>query len=84
MDTRYCAPLTALKRHIGMPWSFVLEFHGWWHVLTAVGAYLFMAMVESLTREEVDFSGLPSMSMFGYSNPRAIDHTLLQKSVKAL
>jgi dihydroceramidase len=33
---------------MGMPWGFLLEFHGWWHVLTAIGAYVFMVMVDSL------------------------------------
>jgi dihydroceramidase len=42
-----------------MPWSFVLEFHGWWHILTAVGAYVFMVMVDSLTQDVVDLSGGP-------------------------
>lgn len=53
IDFRYCAQLTQLKRAVGMPWSFVFEFHGWWHILTAVGAYSFMALVESLTEEKV-------------------------------
>ena len=42
-----------------MPWSFVLEFHGWWHILTAIGAYVFMVMVDSLTQDVVDLSGGP-------------------------
>lgn len=36
-----------------------MEFHGWWHILTAVGAYVFMAMVDSLTQAIVDLSGEP-------------------------
>lgn len=24
---------------MGMPWGFLLEGHGWWHLLTGVGAY---------------------------------------------
>jgi len=23
-----------------MPWSFLLELHGWWHVFTGAGAYI--------------------------------------------
>lgn len=45
-----------MKRAVGMPWSFVFEFHGWWHILTAVGAHVFMIMVDKLTREDVKFS----------------------------
>ncbi|GAB7322516.1 hypothetical protein MBLNU13_g03443t2 [Cladosporium sp. NU13] len=59
LDFIYCAQLTSLKRAIGMPWSFVLEFHGWWHILTAIGAYVFMVMVDSLTQDVVDLSGGP-------------------------
>lgn len=44
---------------MGMPWSFVLEFHGWWHFFTAVGAYVFMVMVDSLTQDVVELSGGP-------------------------
>ena len=35
-----------------MPWSFVFELHGWWHVFTGLGAYIFIALVEYLTSEE--------------------------------
>lgn len=59
LDFIYCSELTAWKRAMGMPWSFVLEFHGWWHFFTAVGAYVFMVMVDSLTQDIVDLSGGP-------------------------
>jgi hypothetical protein len=59
LDFIYCAQLTKWKRAIGMPWSFVLEFHGWWHIFTAIGAYIFMVMVDSLTQDVVDLSGGP-------------------------
>lgn len=61
IDFRYCGELTQLKRAIGMPWSFVFEFHGWWHILTAVGAFTFMSLVGSLTQEDV----VVSISPFG-------------------
>ena len=51
LDFIYCSELTALKRSWGLPWGFLLEFHGWWHVLTATGAFIFMFMVENLTRD---------------------------------
>lgn len=25
---------------MGMPWAFILELHGWWHILTGIGAYI--------------------------------------------
>ncbi|TVY31659.1 Alkaline ceramidase [Lachnellula subtilissima] len=52
IDTMACAHLTAIKRSIGMPWSFALELHGWWHLFTGLGAYIFIALVEYLTSEE--------------------------------
>lgn len=52
LDFRYCSELTSYKRQMGMPWSFLLEFHGYWHILTSIGAYTFMAMVEDLTYQD--------------------------------
>ncbi|APA11615.1 hypothetical protein sscle_08g063850 [Sclerotinia sclerotiorum 1980 UF-70] len=52
IDNTFCASLTQTKRSIGIPWSFVLELHGWWHVLTGIGAYIFIALVEYLTSSE--------------------------------
>ena len=37
-----------------MPWGIILELHGWWHVLTAMSAYPFMAMIEFLTSSSID------------------------------
>jgi dihydroceramidase len=59
LDGIFCPQLTAMKRAIGMPWSFLLEFHGWWHFFTAVGAYVFMVMVNNLTRGTIELSGGP-------------------------
>jgi len=59
IDHIYCPQLTALKHQMGMPWSFVLEFHGWWHFFTAIGAYVFMVMVDCLTKEQVELVGGP-------------------------
>ena len=52
VDNAICSSLTHVKREIGMPWSFVLELHGWWHIFTGVGAYIFIALVEYLTSED--------------------------------
>jgi dihydroceramidase len=40
LDNALCGSLTQTKRALGMPWSFVLELHGWWHIFTGVGAYI--------------------------------------------
>ncbi|KAL1638103.1 hypothetical protein SLS58_008940 [Diplodia intermedia] len=52
VDMHLCDPLRGVRRAVGLPAGLLLELHGWWHVLTAVGAYVFMALVEVLTTEE--------------------------------
>ncbi|KEQ58682.1 alkaline phytoceramidase [Aureobasidium melanogenum CBS 110374] len=56
LDFISCPQLTALKRKVGIPWGFLFELHGWWHILTAIGAHTFMIMVDGLTSDEVEFS----------------------------
>lgn len=48
----FCAQLTSFKRRLGLPWGILFELHGWWHILTAISSYTFMAMVEFLTCPE--------------------------------
>lgn len=41
-----------------MPWSFILELHGWWHILTGIGAYickLFIVYIRSFAFFFEDF-----------------------------
>ncbi|KAK4039792.1 ceramidase-domain-containing protein [Parachaetomium inaequale] len=40
MDNIFCRHLTATKKQILLPWSVVLEGHGWWHILTGLGMLL--------------------------------------------
>ncbi|KAF2827145.1 alkaline phytoceramidase [Ophiobolus disseminans] len=53
IDLEYCAELRQLREQVGMPWSWCLELHGWWHILTAISASQFMDILREL-REEVD------------------------------
>ena len=53
IDLEFCHELRNLRERIGLPWAFLLEFHGWWHILTALGASQFMNVVREV-REEVD------------------------------
>jgi dihydroceramidase len=53
IDLEYCAELRAIRKQVGLPWAWVFEFHGWWHVLTAVGAAQFMNVAREV-REEVE------------------------------
>ncbi|KAB2576378.1 hypothetical protein BFW01_g10432 [Lasiodiplodia theobromae] len=57
VDQHLCGHLTAVKRAVGLPGGVFLELHGWWHILTAIGAYVFMALVEVLTTEEAGEKG---------------------------
>jgi dihydroceramidase len=52
IDVHFCPTLIKWKQKVGMPWAIVLELHGWWHILTAVAAYTFMAIIEFLTCAE--------------------------------
>lgn len=39
MDNIFCHHLVDARNYIKLPWSVVLEGHGWWHILTGLGAY---------------------------------------------
>jgi dihydroceramidase len=49
IDGLYCYQLRAIREKIGLPFAWLLEFHGVWHVLTAVGAGGFVRLVGELT-----------------------------------
>ncbi|KAG6040051.1 hypothetical protein E4U41_001569 [Claviceps citrina] len=51
IDLEFCAELRTVRRRVGLPWAWLLELHGWWHVLTAVGAGRFMDVVREMGRE---------------------------------
>lgn len=42
LDNAYCSTLRQWRRSVGMPWGFLLEGHGWWHLMTGVGAYCYI------------------------------------------
>jgi dihydroceramidase len=54
IDVNFCGTLTQWKHALGMPWGIVLEFHGYWHVLTGITAYNSMAIIEYLTAQTED------------------------------
>lgn len=37
MDNIFCHHLTSTKKQMLLPWSVILEGHGWWHILTGLG-----------------------------------------------
>ncbi|KAL4798154.1 ceramidase [Aspergillus venezuelensis] len=52
IDTLICDTLRQTRATIGLPWAFLLELHGWWHVFTGMGAYNFIAVVDHLASGE--------------------------------
>lgn len=52
IDFHLCSYVTAFKRSIGLPWGFLFELHGWWHICTGIGAYVGMALIEYLVTIE--------------------------------
>ena len=52
IDFHLCGYVTRFKHWVGLPWGFLFELHGWWHVLTGIGAYTGMALVEYLVSIE--------------------------------
>ncbi|RMD39876.1 hypothetical protein DV735_g5263, partial [Chaetothyriales sp. CBS 134920] len=42
LDRVYCSTFRRWRRQIGMPWGFLLEGHGWWHLMTAIGSYCYI------------------------------------------
>ncbi|TGZ79692.1 alkaline phytoceramidase [Ascodesmis nigricans] len=39
LDNIYCGRIKNWRHAVGLPWGVLAEGHGWWHLLTAVGAY---------------------------------------------
>jgi dihydroceramidase len=48
IDLEFCAQLREWRGHLGLPWAFLLELHGWWHILTAIGASQFMNVAREI------------------------------------
>jgi len=42
LDNKYCSDLRRWRRQIGLPWGILLEGHGWWHLMTGLGAYFYL------------------------------------------
>lgn len=60
-----------------MPFGVLLELHGWWHVLTSISTYTFMAIIEFLT-----FSDYKDSHGIGFAWPaKAVLEDLVPKQV---
>lgn len=49
VDLEMCFKLRAFRDQIGLPWAWLFELHGWWHILTAAGAYEYMKVLAAAT-----------------------------------
>lgn len=50
-ELQYCAELRSLRERVGLPWAWLLEFHGWWHILTAIAASGLTDIVREIQEE---------------------------------
>lgn len=48
LDIHLCEQARATRRSWGIPYGFVLEGHGWWHLLTGTGIYFYLTFEEYL------------------------------------
>ncbi|KJY02154.1 alkaline dihydroceramidase like protein [Zymoseptoria brevis] len=42
LDNEYCGRIRGWRHAVGLPWGVVLEGHGWWHLMTGMGAYCYI------------------------------------------
>lgn len=48
LDIHLCSHARAKRREWGMPYGFILEGHGWWHLFTGTGVYFYLVYMEYL------------------------------------
>ncbi|KAJ5306132.1 hypothetical protein PENANT_c024G05679 [Penicillium antarcticum] len=53
IDDWACGILTETRHLVGMPLAFFTELHGWWHIFTAIGGYVAVAIVDLVTAGQV-------------------------------
>ncbi|RHZ53931.1 uncharacterized protein CDV56_107416 [Aspergillus thermomutatus] len=58
VDGWVCSYLKSMRETVGLPWAFLLELHGWWHICTGIGAYIFIAVIDHLVSGE-DHRNIP-------------------------
>ncbi|KAG5998349.1 hypothetical protein E4U54_002219 [Claviceps lovelessii] len=51
IDLEYCAQLRRIRHQVGPPWAWLLELHGWWHVLTAIATGQFMDVAREMSQD---------------------------------
>ncbi|KAK6455338.1 ceramidase [Scheffersomyces xylosifermentans] len=48
LDIHFCDFVRGKRREWGIPYGFVLEGHGWWHIFTGLGVYFYLVYEEYL------------------------------------
>lgn len=48
LDIHFCSYVRGKRREWGMPYGFVLEGHGWWHIFTGTGVYFYLVYLQYL------------------------------------
>ena len=78
IDSAYCDALRDARQALGIPLGFFLELHGWWHILTAVGAGYCIRVTKQFTKEQQSPCERTSFG-FSVSAPGTGDPDILQK-----
>ncbi|KAK0723218.1 ceramidase [Lasiosphaeria miniovina] len=48
VDLELCHGLRGWRAVVGLPWAWLLELHGWWHIMTGIGAAMYMDLIREL------------------------------------
>ncbi|KAI6081719.1 ceramidase [Hypoxylon rubiginosum] len=77
VDLELCAQLRSLRESVGLPWAWLFELHGWWHILTAWAANVLIEVIrevqEELTQEKANghLNGHANGKSDGIANEKA-------------
>jgi dihydroceramidase len=76
VDVHFCPQVIGAKRMVGFPASILLELHGYWHIMTGISAYTFMAIIEFLlSPQDIESHGV------GFAWPaKAVLHDIIPTS----
>ena len=54
LEFRSCRILRNLRHEMGLPYGFLLEFHGWWHVLTGLSGAAYVECIHILKHRDIN------------------------------
>lgn len=88
MDIHLCSLARATRRDWGMPYGFILEGHGWWHILTGTGVYFYLVYQEYLhcwltgTEKFYKFEWAYGLPVVVLKDPEGLDRFKVEKLKK--